>query len=249
MNSQEMSINDLWQMERNQLSRLNKEVLINCIVASKNELGESNLHLRQKLDEITRELADLKSKITSPESTFNKKLLLMQEQLDKQAEVITRQQNFLESIDRKDRETRLVVLGVPDESESLDGETTDVGKLGKIWDKMDEPLNIVSSQRLGRAVPGGRKRPILVTLASKQVRDELLKKTRRLKEAGAPYDYIFVKKDVHPAIRNEWKRLRDAEAAEKAKPENTGCVIRLDTKERKLYRDEVIIDSWRPAPF
>lgn len=249
MSSPDMSLTDLWQLERHQLTRLNKDVLVNCILSSKNGLGEPNLQLQQKLDEITKELADLKNKITSPESIFNRKLLHLQEQIDKQAEVIARQQSFLESIDRRERETRLVVLGVPDEGESLAGETTDEGKLRKIWGELNEPLSIESSRRLGRREPGGRRRPILVTLASKQVRDGILGKTRKLKETGAPYDRVFVKKDVHPVVRNEWKRLREAEVAEKAKPENTGCVIRLDTKERKLYRDEVVIDSWRPAPF
>ena len=107
------------------MARVNKDVLVNCILSSKNEVEESNLLLQQKLDDITRELADLKSKITSPESTFNKKLSHMQDQIDKQAEIIARQQHFLEAIDRKDRETKLVVLGVPDENESLDGATTD----------------------------------------------------------------------------------------------------------------------------
>lgn len=89
-----------------------------------NGLGEPNLQLQHKLDEITSELADLKSKITSPESTFNKRLLRIQEEIDKQAEIIARQQSFLESIDRRERETRLVVVGVPDEGERLARETT-----------------------------------------------------------------------------------------------------------------------------
>ena len=96
---------------------------------------------------------------------------------------------------------------------------------------------------------GRRKRPILVTLASKQTRDKITEKTKRLNDAGPLYSTVFVKKDVYPSVRNEWKRLRDAEATERAKPENTGCVIRLDTKERKLYRDGEVIDSWRPVPF
>ena len=105
MAGQNISMNDLWQMERVQLARVNKDVLVNCIMSSRNGVGESNLLLQQKLDDITRELADLKSKITSPESTFNKKFLHMQDQIDKQAEIIARQQHFLEAIDRKDRGT------------------------------------------------------------------------------------------------------------------------------------------------
>lgn len=55
----------------------------------------------------------------------------MQEQIDKQADIIARQQNFLESLDRKEREARVVVMGVPDDGESLEGETSDEGKLQK----------------------------------------------------------------------------------------------------------------------
>ena len=93
-----------------------------------------------------------------------------------------------------------------------------------------------SCRRLGRGEAGARKLPILVTLPSRKARDKVLVNTRKLKEAGAPYERVFVKKDVHPGVKNEWKRLRDVEAAEKGRPENVGCVIRLDTRERKVYR-------------
>ncbi len=199
-------------------------------------------------DEITKELADLKTKILSPDSTFNVKLKQMQDQINQQAEIIGKQQNFLEAMDRKERETKLVVLGVPDDGESLAGETSDSGKLRKVWDVLGEHLNIDSHRRLGRE-PGGRKRPILVTLPSRQIREDLIKKARNLKDAGEPFAQVYVKRDVHPSVRNEWKRLREVETAEKAKPENVGCVIRLDTRKRKLYRDDTVIDSWRPAPF
>ncbi len=55
---------------------------------------------------------------------------------------------------------------------------------------------------------------------------------------------IYIMKDVHPSIRAEWRRLREAERKEKERPENAGCVIRLDARERKLYRDGVVIDAW-----
>ena len=50
-------------------------------------------------------------------------------------------------------------------------------------------------------------------------------------------------------MRNEWKRLKEAERIEKERPENVGCAIRLDFKERKLYRDNVVIDKWNPLFF
>ena len=76
-----------------------------------------------------------------------------------------------------------------------------------------------------------------------------MNKTKKLKEAGAPFERIYIKKDVHPAVRNEWKRLKDVELAEKNRPENVGCTIRLDARERKIYRDNVVIDQWNAYPF
>ena len=61
--------------------------------------------------------------------------------------------------------------------------------------------------------------------------------------------WIYVKKDLHPATRKEWKRLRDVVAAEKAKPVNQGCAITLDYKSRQVTRDGVVIDKWRPTYF
>ncbi len=94
-----------------------------------------------------------------------------------------------------------------------------------------------------------RRRPILLTLADRNQRICILDNANRLKNSGDNYSRIYIKKDVHPSVRNEWRRLRDAETAEKARPENVGCNIRLDTRERKLYKDLVVIDSWNPQSF
>ncbi len=150
----------------------------------------------------------------------------------------------MESVDRRERETRLIVLGVPDEGESLEGASTEEGKLQKVLCQ----INVASNVELGRDGGRGRKRPMLVKLSSRTARDKVLSKTGKLKDAGELYSRIFVKKDVHPSIRKERKRLREVESTEKARPENVGCVVRLDARE-KVYRDNVVIDSWNPAPF
>ena len=93
------------------------------------------------------------------------------------------------------------------------------------------------------------RRPILVTVASKIIRDNILQKTRQLKDAGDEYNRVYVKKDVHPSIRKEWKRLFDAEKTEKERPENAGCVVHFDKRERKLYVDGNVIDSWNLQYF
>ena len=105
----------------------------------------------------------------------------------------------------------------------------------------------MSWRRLGNA--GSRKRPVLVTMATRDAKFKVLESANKLKDAGDLYNRIYMKKDVHPSVREEWKRLRSVEAAEKERPENVGCIICLDTRERKVYRDDVVIDTWNPQFF
>lgn len=92
--------------------------------------------------------------------------------------------------------------------------------------------------------------PPHLTLRVKDQRTSILNNASQLKSAGDNFSRIYIKRDdVHLSIRKEWKRLRDMEAAENARPENVGCITRLDTKERKLYKDDVVIDSWNAQFF
>ena len=50
-----------------------------------------------------------------------------------QADIVSRQQRFLETPDRKEREKNIVVLGVPDGKEALDSAVTDIDELEKVW--------------------------------------------------------------------------------------------------------------------
>ena len=110
------------------------------------------------------------------------------------------------------------------------------------------PAERISFKHLGTAAPH-KKRPLLIVVRNREQRDVVLRNTKKLKDAGDSYSRIYVKKDQHPAVRKEWKRLFDAEKAEKEKAENQGANIRLDTRERKLYRNDEVIDSWQPHPF
>ena len=244
------TISELKQMQRAQLKSINKDVLIDCILASRDTDETTGQELDGKLAQIVSDLADLKRSITAPESTINQKLMNMQAQIDKQSEIIAQHQLFFERVDRRERETKLIVFGVPEDGEDLEGSATDGDKLKKIWAVLDERYDICKHQRLGQhGMQGNRKRPILVEFKDKQVRDSVLSKTKKLKESSDPFKRIYIKKDVHPSVRKEWKRLREAETAEKNRPENVGCTIRLDVKERKLYRDDIVIDRWNPCPF
>ena len=108
------TIEELSQLPRLQLTRLNKDTLIECILSFKGG-GEGIKSLERKLETICNDLTDVKNKLSSPDSAINKKFEIMQQQIDKQAEIISKQQKFVESFDRKERENRLVVLGVPED--------------------------------------------------------------------------------------------------------------------------------------
>lgn len=245
------SLSDLRHMQRNQLMRVNKEEIIDIILAEPERDDGQLRTLTDTLHTLVTEVTDLRKAVTAPDSVINKKFDDLQTQIDKQAEIIDRQQRFLESLDRKEREKNLIILGVPEVETSLEGVTTDEQKIDKIWMKIGHDRNTITShRRLGnRDGNGNRARPILLTVITREAKDNVLEKAKLLKSSGDVYKRIYIKKDVHPSIRLEWKRLREVEKREKDRPENMGCTIRLDTKERKVYRDDVIIDAWKQPYF
>lgn len=238
-------------MQRNQLKSVNKDELIESILSFQEDVALQTV--TSKLDTLMNEMSDLKKTIATQDSTVLKKITELKSQVDRQAEIIAKQQRYLEMIDRKERECNLVITGVPDEHESLDGATADNEKIMKIWEKVSVASEVREARRIGNTnnTPVGRprRRPILVTVANKYERDAVLDKAKTLKSSGDAYNKIYIKKDVHPSIRAEWKRLRDAERTEKERPENAGCNIQLNTRERQLYKDGEVIDKWSLQGF
>lgn len=246
---------DLRKLPRHQLNRLTKDDMMDCILSSSAGEEVALIALTDRINAVVNELAEVKRIIASPDNDVNKKISELQQQSDKQSEIISRQQRFLENIDRKEREKNIVILGVPDENEALEGAVTEEDKLSKIWVKVGVVNVLGSHRRLGNNNNNNnntgtpRRRPILLTLEDKDQRSKILENASKLKTSGEIYSKIYVKKDVHPSVRNEWRRLREVEKHEKERPENAGCTIRLDTQERKLYRDAVVIDTWNAQFF
>ena len=129
-------MSDLRGMQRSQLLRINKDDLIDIIMVSANEEKEGLSEITKKLTEVMAELESLRNLMTSPESATNKKIATLEARLEQQDEIIAKHQLYLESLDRKEREANLVILGVPDEDEALDCATTDDDKLKKVWATM-----------------------------------------------------------------------------------------------------------------
>ena len=197
-----------------------------------------------------RELTDLRALITSSENVYKAQIKELTETVSRQTVIISQHQLFLEQLDRQKREANLVFFGIPDEQLALDGATTEEDKIQKVLGIVEADTDAVirSHQRLGRSAQSNdRPRPLLVRVDSKVIRDKVLDKAKKLKDSQEPFKKIYIKKDSHPEVRKEWKRLRDAEQYEKTN--NIGSTIRLDFKQRVLLKDGVVIDKWRPHPF
>jgi len=122
-------------------------------------------------------------------------------------EAIKHQQAFMERMDAKDRERNLILRGVP--TGIYDGRTTDEEKVKRVLEIINVPrINITlgSLKRIGTVNPDNPAipRPILLSVASKYERDQILNLAR---QETVHLGDIRVSKDLHPAVRKEWKRL------------------------------------------
>ena len=143
------SLINLRKLQRNQLTRLTKEELIESILTVPEPNEGLVRNLTEKVNELVSETADLKQTITAPDSFINKMYDELQRQVDKQADIIAKQQRYLEFLDRKERENNIIITGVPEENEALAGETSEEKKLSKIWECMEVREEIKPHRRLG----------------------------------------------------------------------------------------------------
>ena len=70
-----------------------------------------------------------------------------------------------------------------------------------------------------------------------------------LKSAGEMFRSVYIKTDIHPAVRKELGRLRKRAYDEKDKPDNVGANIVYDHKNRVVTRNDVVIDRFYPKFF
>ena len=89
------SMSELRKLPRSQLKNINKDELIESIIAVQDPEDVALHYVTEKLNEVMQELSQLKNAITSPESAYNKRITDLQEQINKQSEIIAKQQRFL----------------------------------------------------------------------------------------------------------------------------------------------------------
>ena len=81
------------------------------------------------------------------------------------------------------------------------------------------------------------------------MRKRILQNTSKLKHAGNTFQRIYVKKDIHPAVRKELNRMHLAEREEERKPENQGREVKYDPATRCLTVDGMVVDRFKPTFF
>ena len=82
-------------------------------------------------------------------------------------------------------------------------------------------------------------------LSNTQARNEICGRAKMFKGVEG-FRKIYVKRDVHPAIRKEHGRLHKLVKDERNKPENQGCNISYDVKSGTVKKDNLVIDTYNP---
>ena len=249
-----VSFDQFKEMNKSQRAKVLKpdmEMLLNQL-AEKNDVGDgpSNADVLNELKEIKKDLLEIKG-LKVKVDTNEKKISDLETEVKNLKEAVVAQQKFWEETDKEKRCKKLIFLGIKED------ETADNAKVDNILTHLEiaDDIEITEVKRLGRIREPDEgnepeqvhKRPLLVEVECKEMRNNVLKNARKLKEVNEQHwmRTVFIKADEHPEIRKEMKRLHDVFKEEKNKPENTGVEIKFDRKARKVTRNGEEIDSFR----
>lgn len=163
---------------------------------------------------------------------------------------IAQQQQFIESLDHTNRAKDLIITGVPEDECLSDGNQnayTEQQKCEMIFRKIEQDATIENIQRLGTR-QGDRSRPMKVTVLTSAQRNAIIGDAKKLKNRqnfNDIFNKIFIKKDQHPLIRQEWKRLYETKKRESENPENFGLTVEIDRKNRTVLVNGRVVDSFQ----
>ena len=236
------NVRALSQAQINKLTNAQlKEALGTVLDAYTNEVPSNGI-LLQEIRALKKEVEQIK--------TIQNEVSVLSSKLDQAFTIINQQQMFMESIDARERRRKIVIVGVPEGVDRLGD--SDQTKIKTILNEAGytESFDVSNWEirRLGKE-DNRKKRPILIVVEDQMKRNAIVEKTRNLKEKEAPLSSIYIKKDVHPAVRKELARLRKRERDERERPENQGVNIQYDNQRRVLLRDGEVIDRYTPSYF
>lgn len=181
----------------------------------------SNVVLLQELRSVKEAIAEVTS--------LKKEVQILSVRLDDAYKIIHNQQLFLEALDSKERRRSLVITGLSEDDDETG--TTDSEKIRKVLDAVGYTENVDQAvwtvKRLGQRNDRNI-RPILIMVESQTQRDSIIRVAKNLMSAEGSLSRVYIKKDVHPAVRKEAALLRRRKREEKEKTENVGVNIGYD---------------------
>ena len=226
-------------------------------VANDDKIDVTGNAVVQKLNEIHREIKDIEEK----NSKYDDEIKCLNDVINDQNKVLAAQQSFLETIDTDRRGQDLIVLGLTenvtpegsDDDEVQDCDAYDNEQFNLILRAIAiDPNNITikSITRLGKLqenAEGPSRRPLKVSLETRTMRDNILRNASKLKDQAEtdPFKKVFLKRDTHPDIRREEKRLYDVYKTERDKPQNADMDVVLDRKKRVVTVNGEEIDRFK----
>ena len=202
-------------------------------------------NIMTKLDIIISELKQLREKNDSQD----KEIKRVEEIVKEQGKIIAAHQKFMEDLDAEKRSKDMIVLGLKEGGGENDDEKL-LGLFVAIGVKAEE-VKVESAERLGQLNEGeeneNKIRPLKVTFEHKSMRSNVLRNSKNLKDQpeGSDLKRVFLKKDQHPEVRNEEKRLYEVFKAEKKKPQNADKEIVFNRKTRVVLVNNEEIDRFR----
>ena len=91
------------------------------------------------------------------------------------------------------RDKNIVMMDLPDEEQSVDGATLDADKTGKVRSTTRVREETVFHPRLGHSATPNSKLPVLVSMVTRDAKEQILTKVNILKMAGDIYNEIYIK--------------------------------------------------------
>ena len=226
-------------MSAAQRSKINK----NELVALLDETVDDENSVITKLDLIINELKLMKEKSEKQDDEIKK----INRTVVEHGNILAAHQKFMEGLDAEKRAKHLVVLGLKEETDVDDHEIF-LGIIDAIGLRRNE-VTVESTERLGNVdeEQPNRTRPLKITLKQSSMRGNILRNSYKLKDQleGSPYKKVFLKKDQHPDIRNEEKRLYEVFKAERDKPENVDKPVLFNRKLRVVTVNGEEIDRFK----
>ena len=225
-------------MNATQRGNIRKNDLIELLDETVNEDN-----IMTKLDVIINELKQLREK----NDAQDKEVKRIDREVSEQGRVLAAHQKFMEDLDAEKRAKHMIVLGLKEEADVQDSEQF-LGIVDAIGIRREE-VTVDFVERLGEVneEQADRIRPLKITFGHRSMRTKVLKKSNKLKDQpeGSAYRKVYLKKDQHPDVRLEEKRLYEVFKAERDKPENVGKEVVFNRRTRIVTVNREEIDRFK----